>query len=90
MTGPEHYRTAEQLLDWAANSEPGGETERYRLSAAQVHATLALAAATALTAGDDDYHADYHAVQAGMTEWRTVAGDQTPAEEQRERMGGQP
>lgn len=47
MTGPEHYRKAEDLLRLAA------ETEDVKLAAdaqqaAQVHATLALAAATAM------------------------------------------
>lgn len=51
MTGPEHYRKAERLLKTTLDS--GGDI-RYgdsqltanRLAAAQVHATLALAAAT--------------------------------------------
>lgn len=47
MTGPEHYKHAEQLLDWAGDSELGSHEERYQLAAAQVHATLALAAASA-------------------------------------------
>ena len=47
MTGPTHYREAERLLEAAANGEPPG-TDRL-LAAAQVHATLALAAATALS-----------------------------------------
>lgn len=47
MTGPEHYTHAEQLLDMAGDDEPGSDVERYRVAAAQVHATLALAAATA-------------------------------------------
>ena len=85
MRGPEHYREAERLLRFAAASDDLGAIDKWRQRQAQVHATLALAAATALSAGDD-----YHAVQADMTEWRTVAGNQTPAEEQRERMGGQP
>ena len=43
MTGPEHYELAEQLLESAAHeSDP---TPRF--IEAQVHATLALAAATA-------------------------------------------
>ncbi len=52
MTGPEHYRRAEQLVESVTridgdeisvvNNHPG------RIAAAQVHATLALAAATAL------------------------------------------
>jgi hypothetical protein len=55
-SGPEHYREAERLLGVAE------EPEVIRLAEAQVHATLALAAATALpaaqryvgTAGGDD------------------------------------
>jgi len=49
MTGPEHYAEAERLL--AAAGEQGrllAETDRQR-QAAQVHATLALAAATAMS-----------------------------------------
>lgn len=42
MTGEEHYRHAEQLLDMAAEDELGSDGERYRLAKAQVHATLAL------------------------------------------------
>lgn len=49
MTGPEHYAAAERLLRRAMLSddavEAGYEGE---IAAAQVHATLALAAATAL------------------------------------------
>lgn len=54
MTGPEHYREAERLLEQAASWEDGGaffavdSGIKYDLAAAQVHATLALAAATAL------------------------------------------
>lgn len=43
MTGPQHYREAEQLLAQAAEAEVGSDIERYALAAAQVHATLALA-----------------------------------------------
>lgn len=45
MNGPDHYRKAEQLLDLAKYSELGSDEERFQLAAAQVHATLALAAA---------------------------------------------
>lgn len=52
MTGPEHYAEAERLLavDYAkAKSRAAGWTVTpVALSEAQVHATLALAAATAL------------------------------------------
>lgn len=54
MTGPEHYREAEKLITDAANyGRPNdeGHCEADRaLAEAQVHATLALAAAYALTA----------------------------------------
>lgn len=46
-TGPEHYEIAEKLLkDW--ESESVGELSTELVLAAQAHATLALAAATAL------------------------------------------
>ncbi|WP_275558588.1 hypothetical protein [Streptomyces sp. 5-6(2022)] len=48
MTGPEHYREAERLLAEADNiAEQGGDMGEM-IAAAQVHATLAQAAATAL------------------------------------------
>ena len=46
MTGPEHYQEAETKLQMAKEREPGSDGERYYLAAAQVHATLAQAAAT--------------------------------------------
>jgi hypothetical protein len=49
MTGPEHYTSAEQHLDWAEESDAGSKPEKFNLAAAQVHATLALAAATAIS-----------------------------------------
>ena len=54
MTGPEHYREAEKLIADAANclrpnDEGYCEADR-ALAEAQVHATLALVAAKALTA----------------------------------------
>jgi hypothetical protein len=57
-TGPDHYRRAEELL--ARDGSLTGEA----LAAAQVHATLALAAATAL-AGGGRIEADA---------WRAAAG----------------
>jgi hypothetical protein len=60
MTGPDHYREAERLIDqadvimdadygWMASLGSGERLQRRTayLAAAQVHATLALAAATA-------------------------------------------
>jgi hypothetical protein len=56
-TALEHYQEAEDLLRKASTSQGGSYDERYFLDAAQVHATLALAAATALNIGDggEDY-----------------------------------
>jgi hypothetical protein len=52
MTGAEHYREAERLAEEArlASDEPGNTIWTFgeAIQAAQVHATLALAAATAL------------------------------------------
>jgi len=45
MTGPEHYKKADELLREAWHQEPGHKQDN--LAQAQVHATLALAAATA-------------------------------------------
>ena len=58
MTGPEHYREAEALIATAraGGKQPVGVVEAWA-SLAQVHATLALAAATAAaqaTAYDGD------------------------------------
>jgi len=47
MTADQHYQEAERLLEAAAKADIGSDGERYNLAAAQVHATLALAAATA-------------------------------------------
>ncbi|MDX8146935.1 hypothetical protein SK854_32805 [Lentzea sp. BCCO 10_0061] len=65
MNGPEHYAAAERLLDsaTAADVEAGESGQVSNLAAAQVHATLALAAATALTWSSKDLKA-----------WQAVAG----------------
>jgi hypothetical protein len=47
MTGPEHYAAAEALLADARRTQAEDDAKRW-LARAQVHATLALAAATAL------------------------------------------
>lgn len=48
MTGPEHYREAERLIK-VVSDHPGAAGPEPVLAAAQAHATLALAAATATT-----------------------------------------
>lgn len=51
MTGPDHYRKAEELLGMLFGLERGAyPSEASFVAEAQVHATLALAAATALGA----------------------------------------
>ena len=72
MTGPSHYREAERLLSEAAAAGPAtGQTtvDLIKLTAAQVHATLAAAAATAMGAGGMGAH-DWDA-------WREVASEVT-------------
>lgn len=48
MTGPEHYRESERLLERADKRGLGDDYARDLVAMAQVHATLAQAAATAL------------------------------------------
>jgi hypothetical protein len=73
MTGPEHYKLAQDMLDsaqsWWYDEETRPEAEFFT-AAAQVHATLALAAATAVLPGQygEDGFADQHA-------WYAVAGE---------------
>lgn len=50
MNGPEHYQEAERLLD-KVNRNKNAPDNTARLQRAQVHATLALVAAT-IQAGD--------------------------------------
>jgi hypothetical protein len=52
MTGPEHYREAERLMSIPTNER--------RLEMAQVHATLALAAATAATIANASFNQAWH------------------------------
>jgi hypothetical protein len=53
MTGPEHYREAERrlLMAWEDDRDP--ENVGHLVAEAQVHATLALTAATAMQAAVD-------------------------------------
>ncbi len=63
MTGPEHYLRAEELLSGTTYPDPEN------IATAQVHAMLALAAATALSS-DFRSHAETDA-------WRQAAGTST-------------
>lgn len=66
MTGPEHYQAAEELIDQAAaDYESHCEVDaRFAVSRAQVHATLALAAATGVNSSGKEER----------REWQYVAG----------------
>jgi hypothetical protein len=75
MTGPEHYREAEQLLG-ARRSGESAEEAASRLAEAQIHATLALAAATALNGKDD--HLAWQETASGMTGSRPQGERPTP------------
>jgi hypothetical protein len=66
MTGPDHYREAECLLRKAEGQELELAADTH--AAAQVHATLALAAATALN------HAKFGPPSADNAAWQTTAG----------------
>jgi len=87
MSGPEHYRKAERIL--AGETAPAGDLTRIvvfdldAIAAAQVHATLAVAAAKALetvsqfmglvnpdSMGDDQVITEW----AKATGWRTIVG----------------
>lgn len=55
MTGPEHYTEAERLITPGVYDEDGDEGLLVPdIALAQVHATLALAAATALNSSSSD------------------------------------
>lgn len=72
MNGPKHFKEAEAHLQ-AAENEDGGtsfsrELEQYHLVAAQVHATLALAAVTAVQLMEPSAASTYRTAEA----WRDV------------------
>ena len=81
-TGPEHYREAEMLIEGAKKHRFDHEgdwqkdTERHAIAdaliaEAQIHATLALAAATALTGA---VAAGLYDEQPDLVEWTEAAG----------------
>ncbi|MFD3999923.1 hypothetical protein [Streptomyces rubiginosohelvolus] len=81
MTGPEHYRKAEDILDDLRRAsasivqQPRPETVTQMLAEAQVHATLALAAATALPPGVNS---------PARSAWASVAAEKQPDYEVRD------
>ena len=70
MNGPEHYREAEQILAATfARIDRGGVSAadaQYNIARAQVHATLALAAATAVVVIEESSSVET------APEWREV------------------
>ena len=69
MTGPEHYREAEKLLNFSEEKVRGSEVEMSLFAEAQVHATLALAAATAVA-----LRGGTRLTREGIA-WREAAGE---------------
>jgi hypothetical protein len=81
MTGPEHYREAERLLGETFQNVPNGDpAEPVILAEAQVHATLALAAATAL----GRYIPETGFTEADRRAWY-IAASEGPGEKRRQR-----
>lgn len=81
MTGPEHYQAAEELLADITNDDGTvsfGEGGEAFVAAAHVHATLALAAATALRERVGDRAVEQNAWEkvAGVRSEDTVGGAQ--------------
>ena len=88
MTGPEHYAEAERLLAVADRHTSGvtyGPEWTLTLTAAHVHATLALAAATAVETAGPDRHAwaDIAATKHGGKPKPPSGNPQGPEPEQR-------
>jgi hypothetical protein len=67
MTGPEHYREAEKLLTCVADLPHGDSRATDSIAEAHVHATLALAAATALSQRSEPRAMD-------VNSWEEAAG----------------
>jgi hypothetical protein len=71
MTGPEHYQKAEECLK-KANGSLSPEYDGY-VARAQVHATLALAAATALGQCPEPRGADISAWESAAGCWKPTS-----------------
>lgn len=73
-SGPDHYREAQECITYAMRRDATEREERYFLAAAQVHATLALVAATAVNPAFP-----ISAVESAA--WRGALAPSQPAEE---------
>jgi hypothetical protein len=88
MTGPEHYREAERQLGQAGDSDSGSDYERYLVASAQVHATLAVAAAVAMSHWNE---ASFPMPQPDRLAWERVASERPGAQRrQREAEAAEP
>lgn len=76
MTGPEHYREAERrlLMAWEEGRDP--QNVAHLVAEAQVHATLALAAATAMQAAVDGSEPGMGSPE--FAAWYSAAGVKPP------------
>lgn len=81
MTGPEHYAAAEDLLDQLTHDDPSGldYPVEQMIGMAQIHAQLALAAATALSGIEQGAAYGSEAGPVALsghdaTDWQRVAG----------------
>ena len=76
-TGPEHYQEAERLIKWVTNHDGdihNGKDTAACLAAAQVHATLAQAAAVAM-AGRAVGGQPVGVANVDFDAWDTAAGE---------------
>lgn len=76
MTGPEHYKRAERLLHMATEEGVSWRVHRNRVRMAGVHATLALAAATA---GPAARRADFADFADDYETWKNAIGGASDA-----------
>lgn len=78
-TGPEHYQRAEELLARSVDLQTAADLRPLLAARAQVHATLALAAATALV--NSTVWTNSSSVNAGreIKRWGEVAATQDGA-----------
>jgi hypothetical protein len=78
MTGPEHYTRAELLLREVRDGHQEGTDVAAILAAAQVHATLASAAATALS---EPSRSASRATIPEWDAWQQAAGVPAPSDD---------
>lgn len=87
MNGPEHYAAAEEFLAAAKADgiEPGEPVAVSNLAVAQVHATLALAAATAMAGSVVITRGSVLAAlpSADVNAWQAVAGVPSKASDEK-------